>query len=148
MTTTQGHLGESKVYADLVQQGLYVFCSFLEGAPFDFVVSSPDFQSLNRVQVKSVNSVKDGKCLVTLAGGYLYSGPGKKPIKRSYKPENADILAVYVVSLDKCYYFDSSEIEQKNSMTIDLTSDTLKTSAKSLLKERFHSQYSTQPAHI
>jgi hypothetical protein len=115
---TQGHLGEAKVFADLVAQGYYVFYTPLEGCSVDFLISK-DCKEFKRVQVKSVRQHNTTSYTVDLKGGYNYYGPRQGHPSKDFDGTKSDILAVYIVLLDRCIYFDSPKITQKRALSVN-----------------------------
>lgn len=114
-----GHLGETEVYRKLVNEGLFVFGTFLDGSPFDFIIYHPDL-GLKRIEVKSCSFKIKDSWRVSLSGGALYVNSTGISKKQEFDNEASDILIVYLPIEEKFLFFKSKEVTQKNSISISI----------------------------
>lgn len=111
-------VSEAKVLTDLVFRGFDVFSSTTGKTPFDLVAHKDG--KLLKIQVKSVS--KQGR-----DGNYEV---GLKSVKHNktrnlhvpLNPNSCDILAIYVLELDKICYLNPKTLTSFNSIRLRQTS--------------------------
>lgn len=125
---TQGLIAESEAYTYFVRKGFYVFVTFLEGAPFDYIVYRKDVGAL-KIEIKScsrkVKNKNSESWTVCLKGGptmYNSKGISANP-DRKLDTDSFDILMIYLVKEDKFVFFKSEDIKQKRTLRLNTKND-------------------------
>lgn len=123
---SQGHVAESEVYSYLVKKGFTVFVTFLEGAPFDFVVWRKD-TGLKIIEVKSSdsyrNSIKHGGPRMKTDFNFWNiciqssSTSGRLP-SGGFNSKLVDLLAVYLPTPNKILFFDAKKVKARTKIKI------------------------------
>jgi PD-(D/E)XK endonuclease len=104
----KGSFAEYKVIADLLRQG-YVPCKpCTEGQPFDLICVKND--KILKIQVKSDFNLKEKNTIAIMA----------RSSNGSYGLKHVDVLAIYSIKSDKCYYIELKKILNKNKSSIAL----------------------------
>ncbi len=105
----QGHIGESRAYSYLVEQGFTVFVTFLEGSRFDFIVYRDDV-GLKTIQVKSCARVnRQNNWVVELRS----RKDGDREVKK-----DCDIYIAAIISENKLLFFDTKSIKTKSHIPV------------------------------
>jgi len=114
ITKFKGTLAELKVASDLQRRGFIIGDPAGDMLPFDMLAIDPSSDyAMYKVQVKYVDLV-DGKIKVDIKKTYLSAGMIFKT--KHYSPEEVDVFAVYVPSLERCLYFSSDVLESNKTM--------------------------------
>lgn len=104
-TIAKGNLGVAKILADLVEKGMNVSVPISEDSRYDLIADSGE--KLLRVQCKYVES--DGAVICVRPWSVTHvSFEATKRYK--YTAEDIDLLAVYDVTTDTCFYIPAEEL--------------------------------------
>jgi len=114
-----GHLGETAVYNHLVTEGFFVFGTFLDGSPFDFIIYNEGID-LKRIEVKSCTYKRGKSWRVSLTGGAQYLNSKNIAKKSPFDNTNSDILIIYLPIENTFLFFKSKEVTQKSSISINI----------------------------
>jgi PD-(D/E)XK endonuclease len=101
----RGDLAELMVATDLMRRGHKIAIPYGEDCDFDLVLIRGD--RLERVQVKHTRS--DGSVISVRCRSHSLTN-GKIRRVKHYTAETIDLLAVYDVTSDRCYYLPASEL--------------------------------------
>jgi hypothetical protein len=101
----RGDLAELMVATDLMRRGHKIAIPYGEDCDFDLVLIRGD--RLERVQVKHTRS--DGSVINVRCRSHSLTN-GKIRRVKHYTAETIDLLAVYDVTSDRCYYLPASEL--------------------------------------
>jgi len=101
----RGDLAELMVATDLMRRGHKIAIPYGEDCDFDLVLIRGD--RLERVQVKHTRS--DGSVIVVRCRSHSLTNGKIRRIKH-YTAETIDLLAVYDVTSDRCYYIPATEL--------------------------------------
>jgi hypothetical protein len=115
-TKRKGNVGEAKVVADLLEQGLEVALPFGDNLPFDLIAVGPDFQ-LWKVQAKFARAYQG----VIRIKNWRQSENTQRRYERIYTPAQVDVFAVYCPDTDLVYYVSQNEIGQKTTFYLRVT---------------------------
>jgi hypothetical protein len=107
-TKRRGNIGEAKVVADLLEQGIEVALPFGDNLPFDLIAVGPDFR-LWKLQVKFA-SARQG---VIRIKNWRQSENTRRRYERIYTATQVDIFAIYCPDTEKVYYVPQQEIGQR-----------------------------------
>ena len=107
-TKRKGNVGEAKVVADLLEQGIEVALPFGDNLPFDLIAVGPDFQ-LWKVQVKFARAYRG----VIRVKNWRQSENTQRRYERIYTSVQVDIFAVYCPDTDLVYYVSQEEMGKK-----------------------------------
>lgn len=109
-----GACAESAIIADLTKKKYDIFISATGKSECDLI--SVKDNKINRIQVKGCNSKsRTGSYSVQLRS--IRSNKTSNIIKK-FDASKSDILAIYIIPLDKIFYFDSLNLDGKNVLTI------------------------------
>ncbi len=100
-----GDLAELMVATDLMRRGHKIAIPYGEDCDFDLVLIRSD--RLERVQVKHTRS--DGSVITVRCRSHSLTN-GKIRRVKHYTAETIDLLAVYDVTSDRCYYLPAAEL--------------------------------------
>ena len=89
-TKSKGNIGEAKVVADLLEQGMEVALAFGDNLPFDLIAVGPDFR-LWKVQVKFASAHQG----VIRIKNWRQSENTQRRYERTYTPSQVDVFAIY-----------------------------------------------------
>ena len=115
-TKRKGNVGEAKVIADLLEQGIEVTLPFGDNLPFDLIAVGPDLR-LWKVQVKFASAHQG----VIRIKNWRQSENTQRRYERSYTPAQVDVFAVYCPDTDLVYYVSQREIGQKAAFHLRMT---------------------------
>jgi len=101
----RGDLAELMVATDLMRRGHKIAIPYGEDCDFDLVLIRAD--RLERVQVKHTRS--DGSVINVRCRSHSLTN-GKIRRVKHYTAETIDLLAVYDVTSDRCYYLPATEL--------------------------------------
>ncbi|HXS32949.1 MAG TPA: group I intron-associated PD-(D/E)XK endonuclease [Solirubrobacterales bacterium] len=101
----RGDLAELMVATDLMRRGHKIAIPYGEDCDFDLVLIRDD--RLERVQVKHTRS--DGSVISVRCRSHSLTNGKVRRIKH-YTAETIDLLAVYDVTSDRCYYLPATEL--------------------------------------
>ncbi len=101
----KGDLAELRVAADLRRRGFGIALPFGEDQDFDLVLIRPD--RLERVQVKYAES--DGAVIRVKCFSHSLTN-GKVRRTKHYTAATIDLLAVYDVTSDRCFYVPAQKL--------------------------------------
>ena len=101
----RGDLAELMVATDLMRRGHKIAIPYGEDCDFDLVLIRGD--RLERVQVKHTRS--DGSVINVRCRSHSLTN-GKIRRVKHYTAETIDLLAVYDVTSDRCYYLPATEL--------------------------------------
>jgi hypothetical protein len=107
-TKSKGNVGEAKVVADLLEQGIEVAIPFGDNLPFDLIAVGPDLQ-LWKVQVKFASAHQG----VIRVKNWRQSENTRRRYERIYTYEQVDVFAIYCPDTELVYYVHQSEIGKK-----------------------------------
>jgi hypothetical protein len=109
-TKHKGNIGEAKVIADLLEQGIEVALPFGDDLPFDLIAVGPGFR-LWKVQVKFVCAYHD----VIRVKNWRQSENTQRRYERIYTPGQVDVFAVYCPDTDLVYYVSQKEVGERTT---------------------------------
>ena len=109
-TKRKGNIGEAKVVADLLEQGIEVALPFGDNLPFDLVAVGTDFR-LWKVQVKFARAYHD----VIRVKNWRQSENTQRRYERIYTPAQVDVFAVYCPDTDQVYYVARDEVGERTT---------------------------------
>jgi hypothetical protein len=113
----KGDLAELKVAVDLRLRGYKLAFPYGEDCDFDLILCR-DNGALERVQVKYARS--DGRVITPSARSHSLTN-GKIRSTKRYTAESIDWLAVWDVTLDRCFYIPAAELgDGMNSVSLRL----------------------------
>jgi len=115
-TKQRGNIGEAKVIADLLEQGIQVALPFGDDLPFDLVAVGPEFQ-LWKVQIKYASAHRG---VIRIKNWRQYENTQRR-YERSYTSKQVDVFAIYCPDTDLVYYIPQAEIEQKATFYLRIT---------------------------
>jgi PD-(D/E)XK nuclease superfamily protein len=101
----KGDLAELRVASDLLRRGYKIAIPYGEDCDFDLVLIRDE--RLERVQVKYVRS--NGEVIQVKCFSHSLTN-GKVRRTKRYTSETIDLLAVYDVTSDRCYYVPATEL--------------------------------------
>jgi hypothetical protein len=107
-TKRKGNIGEAKVIADLLEQGIEVALPFGDSLPFDLIAVGPSLQ-LWKVQVKFARAYRG----VIRVKNWRQSENTQHRYERIYTSAQVDVFAVYCPDTDSVYYVSQEEIGAK-----------------------------------
>ena len=111
-TTSIGDIGESLAIAKFTKEGLTVSKPLSNDARYDLIVEINN--GLYRVQVKSTNSIKDGKMVFATKTTNYTKGSWAS---NAYNPSDIDIFFLYCLENDWCgLYF----VNEATSIPVEL----------------------------
>ncbi len=113
--TYYGSLAEMKVITDLTEKKWHVFNQVSGKAPFDIVVYKDGI--LKRISIKSCNKEPTPTGKYSIEVGRVRSNKTENKIYK-FSKEECDILAVYIVKIDKIIYIDSFLVDEKRQILI------------------------------
>jgi len=112
--TYYGSLAEAKIIYELTEKKYHIFNQVSGKAPFDLVAFKDN--DLLKISVKSVSVTnKNGNYEVQLKR--VRSNKTENKIY-NFDPKECDVLAVFVIPLNKVFYFKSTNIKTKSTFTI------------------------------
>jgi hypothetical protein len=106
----KGDLAELMVAADLLRRGFRIAIPYGEDCDFDLILIRPD--RLDRVQVKFVES--NGEIIKVRCFSHSLTN-GKVRRTKRYTAATIDILAVYDLTSDSCYFVPAHELGKGRS---------------------------------
>ncbi len=115
-TKRKGNVGEAKVIADLLEQGLEVALPFGDNLPFDLIAVEPDFR-LWKIQVKFARAHQG----VIRVKNWRQSENTQRRYERIYTPAQVDVFAIYCPDTDLVYYVSQTEIGQRTTFYLRVT---------------------------
>jgi hypothetical protein len=131
----RGDLAELRVAVDLRRRGFGVAFPFGEDYDFDLILIRAD--RLERVQVKYTES--DGRVVRVKCFSHSLTNGRVRKTKR-YTAATVDLLAVYDITTDRCFYIPAAELgEGRSSIHLRLTPAKNNQVTRTRLAERYES---------
>ena len=106
-----GTLGEVSVAKAAMSAGLHVFVELGDLARVDLIALDPQDGRLYKIQVKTVHNRTGAVRIKRSKVGPNYS--------YTYRPEDFDILAIYLPESDEIAYLKSEELERSITLRVD-----------------------------
>ncbi len=106
-----GTLGEVAVAKALMLAGLHVFVEFGDLARVDLIALDPRDGRLYKIQVKTIHNRTGAIRVKRSKVGPNYS--------YTYRPEDFDILAIYLPESDQIAYLKSEELQRSLTLRVD-----------------------------
>lgn len=117
MQTKQlGNIGEAKTLWKFVSLNVPVYVPFGDNEKADLVAEFGG--KLNKIQIKTSESVKDGKFEVSLKSSTIHNGVCHY---HTYSKEEIDYFAIYNLESDILMLVPISELENRTSITISIS---------------------------
>lgn len=101
----KGDLAELMVAGDLLRRGHKIAIPYGEDSDFDLILVRPD--RLDRVQVKYTES--DGSVIHVRCRSHSLTN-GRVRRTKQYTAATIDLLAIYDLTSDQCYYLPAAEL--------------------------------------
>lgn len=113
--TYASNLSEAKVVADLAQKSFHTFTQTSGKAPFDVVAVKEN--KLYRIQIKACYKPnKSGGHVIQLRTIHPSATKGNKIVK--FDASKCDLLAVYLIDLDKIFYLEAAQFHNKSTVSL------------------------------
>lgn len=120
-TKTKGDLGVLAAKLDVFKQGYITMSPDTEHAPFDFVAYKEG--KFLRIQAKSRTTDKNGAIVIKLSTCW----EDKNGIHtRLINKNDVDIICVYCIDNEKCYYFDPKLSPRSFTIRMDIAKNSQK----------------------
>lgn len=113
-TKTKGDLGTLKVQADLAAKGFVLLYPLSEHMPFDTVCY--DGATFYRVSVKTRKIDSRGCLSMRARSSYITKG---KAVSVPIDKNAIDVLAIYCIDNDTCYYLNPNEFNKALYLRVD-----------------------------
>lgn len=107
-----GDIGEAVCLAEFVKRGICVFLPFSENSPIDLIAEFDG--KLNRIQIKTSESVKGGKIMWSLSSAVVKQ---KKCVRHLYTNQEIDYYCLYNVETQLCLLVPIDEIKCRTAIT-------------------------------
>lgn len=111
--TYASNVSEAKVVADLAQRGHHVYIQTSGKGPFD--VASVKDGILKRIQVKACYKSKNGSYTIQLRT--IHTSMKKNTIVK-FDATKCDILAVYLIDIDKVFYLEAAQFHDTSTVAL------------------------------
>ena len=116
-SSQQGNYAEQIVACEFMKKGFEVYQNVGEQNRFDLIVYK-DGEGVKTVQVKSTTCLRKDSDAWKVTLETSHRGSKKVPLNK----KDLDILAVFVIPLDKVFYFDMNSKDFKNECSLTLSS--------------------------